>query len=188
MNELVAFALENDCRLILSGDTRRHHGVDRGDALRILERVGVIEQAALTKIFRQQIAALREAVSDLARGQKERGFDRLEAFGAIAEVEEDAARLKAISDQHLSALAAGRTSMIVSPTDAEARVVAEAVRRELRTAGLIGTKEQTFERLENLNWTEAQNKDAVNYTPGQIVEFIGSPRRSRPVKSANRSS
>jgi hypothetical protein len=61
--------------------------------------------------------------------------------------------------------------MIVSPTDAEARVVAEAVRRELRTAGLIGTKEQTFERLENLNWTEAQNKDAVNYTPGQIVEF-----------------
>jgi conjugative relaxase-like TrwC/TraI family protein len=171
MNELVVFALENDCRLILSGDTRQHHGVERGDALRILERAGVIEQAALTKIFRQQIAALREAVSDLARGQTERGFDLLEAFGAIVEVEEDAARLKAISDQHLSALAAGRTSMIVSPTHAEARVVAEAVRRELRTAGLIGATEETFERLENLNWTEAEKKDAVNYTPGQIVEF-----------------
>ena len=171
MNELVAFALENDCRLILSGDTRRHHGVERGDALRILERAGVIEQAALTRIFRQQIAALREAVSDLARGQTERGFDRLEAFGSSVEIEEDAARLKAIADQHLSALAAGRTSMIVSPTHAEARVVAEAVRRQLRSAGLIGTKEQAFERLENLNWTEAQKKDAVNYTPGQIVEF-----------------
>jgi hypothetical protein len=28
-----------------------------------------------------------------------------------------------------------------------------------------------FERLENLNWTEAQKKDAVHYAPGQIVEF-----------------
>jgi conjugative relaxase-like TrwC/TraI family protein len=171
MSELVAFALENDCRLILSGDTRQHHGVERGDALRILERAGVIEQAALTKIFRQQIAALREAVSDLARGRTERGFDRLEAFGAIAEVEGEAERLKAISDQHLSALGAGRTSMIVSPAHAEARLVAEAVRRELRTAGLIGATEETFERLENLNWTEAQKRDAVNYAPGQIVEF-----------------
>jgi conjugative relaxase-like TrwC/TraI family protein len=171
MNELVAFALENDCRLILSGDTRQHHGVERGDALRILERAGVIEQAALTKIFRQQIAALREAVSDLAAGRTERGFDRLEAFGAIAEVEEDGARLKAISDRHLSALQTGRTSMIVSPTHAEARVVAEAVRRELRTAGLIGATDQSFERLENLNWTEAQKKDAVHYLSGQIVEF-----------------
>ena len=61
MNALVALALESD-------------------ALRILERSGLIEQAALTKIFRQQIAALREAVNDLAAGRSERGFNRLEEF------------------------------------------------------------------------------------------------------------
>jgi hypothetical protein len=36
---------------------------------------------------------------------------------------------------------------------------------------LIGTEESVFERLENLNWTEAEKRDAVNYVPGQIVEF-----------------
>ena len=55
MNAIIALAVENDCRVILSGDTRQHHGVERGDALRILERSGLIDQAALTKIFRQQV-------------------------------------------------------------------------------------------------------------------------------------
>jgi hypothetical protein len=66
MNALVGLAIENSCRLILSGDTRQHHGVERGDALRILEESGLVVEAALTNIFRQRIAALREAVSDLA--------------------------------------------------------------------------------------------------------------------------
>jgi hypothetical protein len=35
--------------------TRQHHGVQRGDALRVMEANGVVAQAALTKIFRQQI-------------------------------------------------------------------------------------------------------------------------------------
>ena len=48
---IIALALENHCRVILSGDTRQHHGVERGDALRILERSGLMEQAALNKDF-----------------------------------------------------------------------------------------------------------------------------------------
>jgi conjugative relaxase-like TrwC/TraI family protein len=171
MNVLVGLALENHCRLILSGDTRQHHGVERGDALRILERSGLVEQAALTRIFRQQIAALREAVNDLAAGETERGFGRLEEFGAIQELEDHSDRLKALSEKHLEALKDGKTSMIVSPTHAEGRIVADAVRVELRGLGLLGTEERSFTRLENLNRTEAEKRDAVYYTPGQVVEF-----------------
>jgi hypothetical protein len=83
MRWAVDFACANDCRLILSGDTRQHHSVDRGDALRVLEESGSVSQAALTKIFRQQVPALREAVEDLSRGETEAGFDKLEAAGAI---------------------------------------------------------------------------------------------------------
>ena len=68
MRWAVEFADRNNCRLILSGDTRQHHGVERGDALRVLERAGAVAQVALTKIFRQQIAALRDAVYDLSTG------------------------------------------------------------------------------------------------------------------------
>ena len=171
MNALIALALENHCRVILTGDTRQHHGVERGDALRILEKSGLIEQAALTKIFRQQIAALREAVNDLSAGRPERGFRRLEESGVIQEIEDQSQRLKTLAEKHLTAVRSGKSSMIVSPTHTEARIAATAVRWELRVAGLIGVEESVFDRLENLNWTEAEKRDAVNYAPGQIVEF-----------------
>jgi len=171
MNSLVALALSNDCRVILSGDTRQHHGVERGDALRILERSGLIKQAALTKIIRQQIEALLEAVNDLSLGQSESGFRRLEEFGAIQELEDHSERLKALSERHLEAVKAAKTSLIVSPTHAEARIVADAVRQELRAAGVISAEEQIFTRLENLNWTLAEKMDPIHYLPGQVVEF-----------------
>jgi ATP-dependent exoDNAse (exonuclease V) alpha subunit len=69
MRWAVEFAAKNNCRLILSGDTRQHHAVDRGDALRVLEQSGAIYQTALTRILRQRIPALREAIQDLSRGK-----------------------------------------------------------------------------------------------------------------------
>jgi ATP-dependent exoDNAse (exonuclease V) alpha subunit len=55
MRHLVSFAAGNKCRLILPGDSRQHHSVERGDALRILEKSALVASAALTKIFRQQV-------------------------------------------------------------------------------------------------------------------------------------
>src|SRR5271165_1039454 len=76
---LVSFADKNDCRIVLSGDTRQHHAVDRGDALRILEDSGVVTVASLTKIVRQQVPELRQAVQDLSEGRSQAGFDRLDS-------------------------------------------------------------------------------------------------------------
>jgi AAA domain len=75
MLELEEFPLKRNCRLIVTGDTKQHHSVERGDALRILERSGVIAQAALTKIYRQRIPELREAIEDLSKGRTGEGFD-----------------------------------------------------------------------------------------------------------------
>jgi len=61
MLELQEFAVEHNCRLVLTG-SKQHHSVQSGDALRILERSGVIAQAALTKIHRQRIPELRAAI------------------------------------------------------------------------------------------------------------------------------
>ena len=74
MLELEEFAVEHDCRLVVTGDTKQHHSVQRGDALRILERSGAIAQAALTKIYRQRIPELREAIEDLSKGRTARGL------------------------------------------------------------------------------------------------------------------
>jgi hypothetical protein len=39
MLQLQEFAIEHDCRLVVTGDTKQHHNVQWGDALRILEPV-----------------------------------------------------------------------------------------------------------------------------------------------------
>jgi hypothetical protein len=38
MLELQGFAVEHNCRLVVTGDTKKHRSVEWGDALRILER------------------------------------------------------------------------------------------------------------------------------------------------------
>src|SRR3984957_5623944 len=50
MLKLQEFAIEHHCKLVVMGDTKQHDSVQWGDALRILERSGVIAQAELTKI------------------------------------------------------------------------------------------------------------------------------------------
>jgi ATP-dependent exoDNAse (exonuclease V) alpha subunit len=93
MLELQEFAVQHNCRLVLTGDTKQHHSVERGDALRILERSGVIAQATLTKIHRQRIPELRAAIEDLSEGRTTEGFDKLDKLGAIQEIPDDADRL-----------------------------------------------------------------------------------------------
>ena len=104
MRWTIDFASRNACRVILSGDTRQHHSVERGDALRILERVGAVSQIVLTKIFRQLDPAQRAAIYDLSEGETARGFDKLKDLGAIVEISDQAERLQKLSEKHLQAL------------------------------------------------------------------------------------
>jgi hypothetical protein len=169
----LSFAAENNCRVILSGDTRQHHSVERGDAPRILEKSATVASATLNKIFRQQIPALRAAIEDLSQGKIEGGFDKLDEFGAIREIARTDERIRAICELHIGALKGKQSSLIVAPTRGEARRIAAAVRKELRAQGLIEEPEHTFTRLEKLNLTKAQREDAINYLPGRVVEFHG---------------
>jgi len=171
MRQLLSFAAGNNCRVILAGDSRQHHSVERGDALRILEKSAVVASAALNKIFRQQIPALRAAIEDLAQGKTEEGFDRLDRFGVIREMEKTNERIKAICDLQIGALREKQSSLIVAPTHGEGRRIAAAVRKELRAQGLIEEAEHSFIRLEKLNLTKAQREDVINYLPGQVIEF-----------------
>jgi ATP-dependent exoDNAse (exonuclease V) alpha subunit len=72
MLKLQEFAIEHNCRLIVTGDTKQHHSVQWGDGLRILERSGVIAQAELTKIHRQRIPELRAAIEEFKQGSDRR--------------------------------------------------------------------------------------------------------------------
>jgi len=171
MLELQEFAVENDCRLIVTGDTKQHHSVQWGDALRILARSGAIAQADLTKIYRQRIPELREAIEDLSRGQTAEGFDKLDKYGAIQEIPDDTGRLAAIAEKQIEALKAKRSSLIIAPTHGECRAIASAVRQAMKKNGLMSDAEHSVTRLKRLNLTDSQQRDPVTYEPGLIVEF-----------------
>src|SRR5271166_14076 len=171
MRQLASFAAANNYRVTLSGDSRQHHSVERGDALRILEKSGAVASAALTKIFRQQVPALRAAIEDLSQGKTEGGFDKLDQLGVIHEVEKADERLKAICDLHIGAIREKQSALIVAPTHGEGRRITAAVRKELRSEGLIEEAEHIFTRLQKVNLTKAQRQDAINYLPGHVVEF-----------------
>jgi hypothetical protein len=138
-----------------------------------------VAQAALTKIFRQQIAALRDAVYDLSAGKTESGFSKLDAFGAIHEVEDTVERLEAIAIQHLAAVKQRKSSLIVAPTHAECRAISEVVRDRQRKEGFLSGDEHTIRRLEKVNLTESQRRDAINYNLGHVGFTAERPADSR---------
>jgi hypothetical protein len=131
----------------------------------------VIAQAVLTKIYRQQIPALREAIEDLSKGRTAEGFDKLDKFGVIQEIADDTGRLAAIAGKQIEAIEAQRSSLIVAPTHGERGAIAGAVRQAMKDKGLLSGTEHSVTRLERLNLTESQQRDPVTYEPGQIVGF-----------------
>jgi hypothetical protein len=117
------------------------------------------------------VPGLREAIEDLSRGRTGEGFDKLDKFGVIHEIADDAGRLKAIAEKQIEAIEAQRSSLIIAPTHGECRAIAGAVRQVMKDKSLLSGAEHSVTRLERLNLTESQQRDAVTYEPGQVVEF-----------------
>ncbi|QMW07106.1 MobF family relaxase [Spirosoma foliorum] len=170
MTALLGLAQEKNARLILGGDTRQHASVVRGDALRILNTVGGIQTAEVSKIYRQRDAGYRTAVEDLSRGDVRQAFARLDSMGSIQSVDPLKPNEALVKD-YVATLRKGKSALIVSPTHQQAEAVTEAIRDKMKASGLLGKKEISATRLTNLNMTEAQKSDWRNFRPGQIIQF-----------------
>jgi ATP-dependent exoDNAse (exonuclease V) alpha subunit len=108
-----------------------------------------------------------EAIKTL-RQNPDKGFDQLEAQGAIKPVS-DLERPAAVAQARREAEKTGAT-IIVCPTHAEIASVTAAIRDDRRVHEELG-EEQTFTRLEPLNFTLAEKRDFRNYEPGMRLLF-----------------
>jgi conjugative relaxase-like TrwC/TraI family protein len=171
MHWLADYAARTGGRVILTGDPHQHHAVERGDMLRVLMKADALKVVELTEIQRQKDPELRSAVYALSTGEIGHGFEMLDQQGRIIEIEDDPERNYALVQKHLQAVAAGQSSLVVSPTHAEARSVADGIREALREQGAIGSDEVTVKRLVNTGWTYGERRDAAHYERGQVVEF-----------------
>ncbi len=168
---ILELAKAKNARVIFGGDSRQHAAVVRGDAMRILNTVGGIRAAEVNTIRRQKgNEEYLNAVQELALGNIKAGFERLDEWGAIVEVDPLNGKDELVKD-YMASVKGKKSTLIVSPTHKGAEVITEALRTKLRSAGMIGKKEIATFRYMNLNFTEAEKSDARNFHPGQVVQF-----------------
>lgn len=169
VSRLFECASKLDARVILSGDTRQHRAVQRGDAFRTLIEHGGIEPVHITKIKRQQ-GVYREAMEQLANRNLEEAFRTLDQMGAIAEHDEETVHA-AFAAEYVNAIKAGQNAGIVCPTHAEGRAVTSAVRQALINEGLI-TDVRTVAILRRVDLHAADQRLPRTYVPGWVVEVV----------------
>jgi len=172
LREVFDLAGKQDARVLVVGDPQQHRGVPRGSVLKILQDHAGLEPVRLSRIRRQEDLAYREAIEALSEeGLTGTGFDRLDARGFIQEIAEPDERYRRLAGDYADTLEAGHTALIVAPTHAEGRMASAAVREELRHRGRLGAEDRTFVRYESKGLTEAQRADAVQYQPGDLVQW-----------------
>ena len=185
MKRLFDVAKEQNARIVLSGDTAQHTAVQRGDALRILEKDAGIRTGTLSEIRRQTDANYRDAVKAVSEGAAvgkdgktgvERGFEMLDGMGSIIETQGDE-RYRQIAQDYAGIISQRKpdgeykTSLVVAPTHAEIRHVTDAIRETLKAEGKLSSKDREFTTLRPRNLTEAERTDCAEYIPGEIVKF-----------------
>jgi len=168
---LVKHARENDSKLLLVGDSAQHRSVERGDALRLLEQSGSVRYVELLQTQRQKAPALKAAIEDLKAGRLQEGWEKLEHYGVIKEVIDDVELRERAVEQHLEALRAGKTSLMISPRHDEARKVAAVMRRRLKAEGAIGVEDHAVTVLRRMDLGSEESGDLLHYAPGRVVGF-----------------
>src|SRR3984893_3589478 len=168
---LVNYASNNSSRVLLVGDSAQHRSVERGDALRILEHSGSIRYVELLQTQRQKVPVLKAAIEDLKAGRLQAGWEKLEHYGVIKEIIDSEALRERAVEQHLKALRACKTSLMISPRHEEARKVASIVRERLKAEGAIGLENYPVSVLRRMDLGPESCRDLLHYVPGRVVGF-----------------
>ncbi len=170
MNQVFALVQAKGARVLLSGDSRQHAAVARGDALRLLETEGGIVPATVHTIRRQTNERYRRAVAAIADGDISRGFEELDKMGAVQEVDTES-RYRFLAEDYVAAINDNKSAIVVSPTHAEGAKVTDEIRTALRRDGALAVEQRGYAQLKRTNWSEAEKAVSRNYETGQMIEF-----------------
>lgn len=172
MNDLSKVAKRNGCRIVLAGDTAQHSAVERGDAMRLLERHAGLHIPEVKRIIRQTDKDYRSAVRAMSSGNVDKAFATLEKMKAFV-VEPDIEQLHSrIAGDYVGLLKSGKDALIIAPQHREGMAITERVRERLRQEGWIKGTESSVLRLTNLKLTDAERADHRQYQAGQVVQFV----------------
>lgn len=185
MNKLFSIAETQNARVILSGDSKQHSAVERGDATRILETKAGLDIARVNTIVRQRNAEkYREVISELAAGIGLKGdqdkrkdkvsaaFEKLDKTGQVIEIDDRQERQRRFANDYVEAVETTRDNVLaIAPTHRESREITTAIREQLKGAGLLAKYDRAFTNLRSRQYTESEKQLAQSYIKGDTVEF-----------------
>lgn len=171
MNQVIQVAKEQNARILLTGDIKQHGSVERGDALRIIQKFGGVKPARISKIQRQKNADYRSAVKEISSGKMVKGLEALDQMGAIREADSFEETRQNVALEYVGSVKAKEEAMVVATTHAQGKAVTETIRESLKTEGVLQGKERVFKTQRNLSFTEAQKRDARSYEAGMVIQF-----------------
>ena len=132
---LIEDAQKAGAKVVLVGDTRQLQAIDAGAAFRsIQERVGA---ARIDTIQRQRSDLDRQAVKDLRDGHAERAIENLAERGRVHETDSGREAKQEAGQAVVEDIAAGKQSLALTSTRAEARDVNESARNAAAERGLL---------------------------------------------------
>ncbi|MEO1529636.1 MAG: MobF family relaxase [Planctomycetota bacterium] len=181
MNGVFDVAKAQNCRVILSGDTKQHSSPRRGEAMRLLENEAGLDIARVQEVQRQkgrykravELVSLGDTIVDAKSGMTGMiaGFDLLDQLGRVKEIAGDD-RHEILAKSYLASAAKQKSTLVIAPTHKEGRAVTEHIREELRERGAIGKEEHLVSQLRSLNLTEAEKRELSSYTQsGLVLQF-----------------
>jgi Ti-type conjugative transfer relaxase TraA len=138
MADLMTRAQDAGAKLVLVGDSRQLQPIDAGGAFAaIKERIGA---ESLSTIQRQRDDADRQ-VSRLTReGKATEALENLSQRGRVHVSNDAADARRAAAAAYLSSIESGKSSIVVSGTRKDVRLINSAIRSRLQERGAIGAE------------------------------------------------
>jgi len=171
MNSVLQIAKQQEARVLLTGDIKQHNSVERGDALRIIQKYGGVEPARISKIQRQKVDGYKKAVDSVSKGNIGEGIKTLDSMNAIKEASDFSELKNNVATEYVKAVKGKEDTLIVATTHAQGISVTDSIREKLKSEKLLSKNEKTFTIQKNLGFTEAQKEDVANYQKGMSIQF-----------------
>ena len=176
LNQVLTLAEKQNARVILSGDPKQHSSVERGDALRILEKNAGMQTHYLDTIVRQKRSLFRRAVEAVSNGNLDLAVEKLEAMGAFKERLNPQDRYEQIAREYTNSVKDKQSVLVVSPTHKEGEEITRYIREDLRQTGLLGKTDSERKVLRSLAFTNAEKTYSGNYQIGHTIQLVQNMR------------
>jgi conjugative relaxase-like TrwC/TraI family protein len=155
-------------RVLLVGDIRQHQGVDAGKPFEQMQQAGM-QTSQLDQIMRQKDPELLRVVEHFSKNETASGVGLLQQQGRVTEISDNAQRIEAIARDYA---AKPENTLVVSPDNASRRDINDAIRTELKSAGIISKDDHRMEVLtQRSELTSVDRKWAANYEQGDVLYY-----------------